>query len=100
MGRRKGFTVSEDIRAKISAAKKGKPLTSDHRAAMSASRIGKPKSTETRFKISLALSKVKPRRPLDEANPEGYQESDSDYVANNLALAVKLLDWARKQKTR
>lgn len=32
------------------------------------------------------------RRLLDAANPDGYLESDIDYVRNNLDLAVSLLD--------
>jgi hypothetical protein len=32
------------------------------------------------------------RRPLDEDAPNGYLESDKDYVSNNLDLAVVLLD--------
>jgi hypothetical protein len=32
------------------------------------------------------------RRPLDDDNPTGYQESDKDYVLNNIDLCVKLLD--------
>jgi hypothetical protein len=34
----------------------------------------------------------KPRRPLDSRLPDGYLESDKDYVANNLELAVRLLE--------
>lgn len=33
-----------------------------------------------------------PRRPLDDDAPDGYRESDRDYVLNNLELAVALLD--------
>ncbi len=40
--------------------------------------------------------RVKERRPLDD-NPNGYKESDTDYVMNNLSTAVKLLDWLAKQ---
>lgn len=36
--------------------------------------------------------KLKPRRPLDDDAPDGYRESDQDYVLNNLDLAVALLD--------
>ena len=35
---------------------------------------------------------MNPRRPLNDAEPDGYQESDRDYVLNNLDLAVRLLD--------
>lgn len=36
--------------------------------------------------------KYKPRRPLDDTNPDGYMESDRDYLENNRELAVALLD--------
>lgn len=37
---------------------------------------------------------VNRRRPLDNQNPNGYIESDKDYVLNNIELCVKLLDKA------
>jgi hypothetical protein len=40
----------------------------------------------------MELSVYKPRRPLEDDFPEGYLESDKDYVNNNFELAVKLLD--------
>ncbi len=36
--------------------------------------------------------KVQARRPLDDDNPDGYLESHTDYVLNNIDLAVQLLD--------
>ena len=36
--------------------------------------------------------KYNPRRPFDDEDPHSYEESDIDYVRNNLDLAVKLLD--------
>jgi hypothetical protein len=33
-----------------------------------------------------------PRRPLDEDKPDGYMESDTDYLLNNREIAVALLD--------
>jgi hypothetical protein len=36
--------------------------------------------------------KFKPRRPLDADKPDGYLESDKDFVLNNFDLAVKLLE--------
>lgn len=33
-----------------------------------------------------------PRRPLDDDKPDGYLESDIDFVLNNLELAVSLLE--------
>lgn len=35
---------------------------------------------------------LNPRRPLDDEHPDGYAESDRDYVENNLDAAVWLLD--------
>ena len=35
--------------------------------------------------------KVKPRRPLNDNDPNGYLESDYDFVMNNLELCVSLL---------
>lgn len=38
------------------------------------------------------MDKYNPRRPYEDDKPEGYMESDRDYLENNLELAVKLLD--------
>lgn len=35
---------------------------------------------------------LNPRRPLDADSPDGYAESDKDFVLNNLELAVALLE--------
>ena len=35
---------------------------------------------------------VKPRRLHDDDKPDGYKESDQDYLLNNRELAVQLLD--------
>lgn len=35
---------------------------------------------------------IKPRQPLNDADPTGYQESDYDYLHRNLEAAVWLLD--------
>ena len=35
--------------------------------------------------------KVKPRRPLNDNDPNGYLESDFDFVMNNIELCVSLL---------
>lgn len=35
---------------------------------------------------------IHPRRPLDDDNPDGYLESDQDFVLNNLEVAVELLE--------
>ncbi len=36
--------------------------------------------------------KYTPRRPYEDDKPDGYQESDRDYLENNNDLAVALLD--------
>lgn len=36
--------------------------------------------------------KIHPRRPYEDNKPDGYQESDNDYFANNRDAAVWLLD--------
>ncbi len=38
------------------------------------------------------MIEYQPRRPLEDSDPHGYQESAKDYVANNVELAVYLLD--------
>lgn len=39
-------------------------------------------------------AEVIPRRPLIAAKPDGYMESDQDYVLNNLDACVRWLDSA------
>lgn len=36
--------------------------------------------------------RVMARRPYDEAHPDGYLESDRDFLANNNDVAVALLE--------
>jgi hypothetical protein len=38
------------------------------------------------------LNELNSRRPLDDDNPDGYNESDKDYVLNNIKLCVWMLD--------
>lgn len=38
------------------------------------------------------IPEVTPRRPLDDDSPKGYQESDKDFILNNLEAAVFLLE--------
>lgn len=35
---------------------------------------------------------IKPRRPLNDHQPDGYEESDKDFVENNIEVAVMLLE--------
>ena len=42
--------------------------------------------------MATRIPKYIPRRPLDNDQPDGYQESDKDYVLSNIDLAVMLLD--------
>jgi hypothetical protein len=47
----------------------------------------------------MSLPKYNPRRPLDDDKPDGYMESDKDYMENNRFIAVALLDaYAAKQQ--
>lgn len=40
---------------------------------------------------------INPRRPFVDTEPDGYQESDMDYMRNNAALAVALLNATAKR---
>jgi len=44
--------------------------------------------------------KVKIRRPLYDEEPNGYMESDKDFVMNNLDLCVEYLEKLCKGKIR
>lgn len=37
---------------------------------------------------------IKPRRPLDDDNPDGYLESDDDWIANNREVVLSFLNSA------
>jgi hypothetical protein len=41
---------------------------------------------------------IYPRRPYDDEKPDGYMESDKDFVLNNLDAAVELLERELKIK--
>lgn len=38
------------------------------------------------------MTKIKPRRPLDNDNPDGYLESDKDFVLNNIEACIAFLE--------
>jgi len=40
----------------------------------------------------LSLPEFRPRRPLVDSEPKGYMESDTDFLFNNLELALRLLE--------
>lgn len=42
--------------------------------------------------------KVKPRRPLNDDKPNGYLESDKDFILNNLNEAVRVLEGPNPKK--
>jgi hypothetical protein len=45
------------------------------------------------FEVLLAeLDSFRSRRPYDDSQPNGYQESDRDFLENNNDLAVALLE--------
>lgn len=46
------------------------------------------------------LPPLKPRRPLQDDEPDGYAESDMDYLRNNSDLAVALLDQRNPEESR
>jgi hypothetical protein len=52
----RGYVMTDEVRAKMSAARKGKPLTLEHRQKMSEAHKGRKFSEETRKKISEALT--------------------------------------------
>lgn len=42
--------------------------------------------------LSADMPAVNPRRPWDDAEPEGYQESDNDFIANNIDACAWFLE--------
>jgi hypothetical protein len=52
--------------------------------------------TEDHTKINAVLDslgiQIEARRPYDDNEPDGYLESDNDFVQNNIEVAVKLMD--------
>lgn len=42
--------------------------------------------------INEIRSNIIPRRPLDDHAPDGYMESDTDFVLNNLAACLEWLE--------
>jgi hypothetical protein len=45
-----------------------------------------------KWRPEMDLPTPNPRRLYNEEEPDGYLESDQDYIENNLSLAVKLLE--------
>lgn len=45
------------------------------------------------------MSEPNPRRPLDDNDPEGYMESDKDFVLNNIRWCVDQLENHFKDNT-
>jgi hypothetical protein len=46
--------------------------------------------------VVLDTSDFKPRRPYDDDQPDGYMESDRDFVENNFDLCMRLLEKLEK----
>jgi hypothetical protein len=40
------------------------------------------------------LAQIEPRRPLNDDEPDGYLESDIDWVRNNLTKLVAIMEMA------
>lgn len=47
--------------------------------------------------VAKILASVKPRRPFDNGQPEGYLESDTDWIGNNMETIIALLEYAVAQ---
>jgi hypothetical protein len=47
---------------------------------------------QLRAELEAARNQVVSRRPLDDLEPDGYLESDKDYVLNNIEVCTTLLD--------
>jgi hypothetical protein len=43
-------------------------------------------------KSKTTIPAVKPRRPLDDDRPDGYLESDMDWIENNMEAVVWFLE--------
>lgn len=43
---------------------------------------------------AVVMPEIVPRRPFDDEHPDGYLESDRDFVLNNIDAAVWLLNKA------
>lgn len=69
------------------------PLTGPH-LIMFAQHLGEATAAQPDSGRDAALPKLIPRGPWDDENPDGMLESDDDYVAKNMELAVALLDLA------
>ena len=44
--------------------------------------------------------KIEPREPLDDEYPEGYMESDKDFIMHNIDAAVWLLENELKKREK
>lgn len=62
---RRGKQLSEEHKARVSAALKGRKRTPEHQAKLNAAHTGRPKSQETRLRISNTLT-GRPGRPYTE----------------------------------
>lgn len=48
--------------------------------------------TQEQLDKLLETHSFQPRRPYEDDKPEGYLESDNDFIANNLDLVVAFLN--------
>lgn len=46
--------------------------------------------------VVIDTSDFKPRRPYDDNEPDGYMESDKDFLDNNLELCLRFLQKLEK----
>jgi hypothetical protein len=71
----------------------GIPLNEDPRTEMLLAQKD-AEIEQLRAELEAARNQVVSRRPLDDSEPDGYLESDKDYVLNNIEVCTTLLDKA------
>ena len=84
----KGVIISEETRAKLSAAHKGKKISDEHKAKLSAANTGKVMSEETRAKIG-AFNKGKKRSAEARAKMSAAQKGNKSCLGRKLSKETK-----------
>ncbi len=52
------------------------------------------------IRLNIEDREFNPREPLDDDYPEGYMQSDKDYVNCNIGICVQLLEHLEGRKNR
>lgn len=92
------WTVSEETRARISAAGRGRPKSEEHRAKMSEWQIGKKLSQETKDKIA-AAHRGKAKQFSDE-HRQRLSDARKGQVMSPEAIAKLKVTWAEKKRRK